>query len=226
MAGFLQKVRALTLGTAHDLLDKAIDMNSPSMLRQYVRDLEDALDKMKNEAAIQAGSVRTMDRELGDAQATLTTKTTQIKGALAVNKQDAARVLGSSVVILQNRIVQMTADLAAQRKSSADTDTAVGALEQKHSEMLDRLRQLERLDQDTKIKERSSSAMEAAGKLISGGSDMSVDNIEDSMRRRNDVAQAKFDRSIGSVHVEEDPEHTQQVDDLLASLATPVKKTA
>lgn len=227
MSGFLQKVRILTLGTANDLLDKAIDLNSPTMLRQYVRDLEDALDRMKNEAAIQAGSVRTATRELGDVQAALAAKKIQITAALAANKNDVARTLGSSAVSMQGRIERMTTDLVTQTKSSQDTDNAVSLLEQKHTDMMDHLRELENLDRDTKIKERSSSAMESAGKLISGGAGISVDNIESKMRSRNDVAQARFDRSVGSVHVDEDPEHVQQVDELLNSLSlASVKKSA
>ena len=66
MSGFLQKLRIVTLGAAHDLLDREIDMNSPSALRQYVRDLEDAIGKMNSELAVQEGGVRTLNREYGD----------------------------------------------------------------------------------------------------------------------------------------------------------------
>ena len=53
MASIFSKVRALALGNIHDLLDKAIDLNSPAVVRQYVRDLGEAKEQLADEAAAQ-----------------------------------------------------------------------------------------------------------------------------------------------------------------------------
>lgn len=227
MSGFLSKVRVLTLGTAHDLLDKAIDMNSPTILRQYVRDLEDAQGRMQDEAAMQAGAVRTAKREIDTMGGMVEKKKAKIVELNNAGKTAEARALAGEVVILQKSLVQREVDLTNLTTSSAQMDLAVQKLINRHTEMLAHLRELERLDRDTKGKEMTSKALESAGKLMSTGADISVDNIEDNMRRKNDVASEKFDRAMGSVNVEEDESTKDEVDALMESLKpTQQAKTA
>lgn len=218
MSTFLSKLRIVTLGTANDLLDKAIDTNSPSAIRQYVRDLEDALAKMQNEAAVAAGTIRTLQRESNDLTSNIQTGKLTIQKLLPANA-DLARTKATEIVSLQDQLAQHTKDLDAARQSSKALDAAVSNIQIKHDQMLARVRELEHLDRDTKAKEQAAGAMQAAGRLVSGGADMSVDDVESRMRARNDVANAKFDRAVGSTTVQDDPETTAAVDDLLSSLA-------
>jgi phage shock protein A len=206
------------LGTAHDLLDKAIDVNSPSAIRQYVRDLEDALDTMRANAAVAAGLVRTLTREKGDLQAKAASGRASITALLAANKEDAARLKASDVRRWEAELAHKQTELDAQTKASTDLDAAVARLEGKHEDMVARVRELERLDSDTKAKEQSAAALTAAGKLVSGGADISVDDIESKMRQRHDVAEEKFNRATGTITVTEDPEHEASVNDLLDEL--------
>jgi phage shock protein A len=228
MSTFLSKLRVVTLGAVHDLLDKAIDLNSPSALRQYVRDLEGALASMQNNAATQAGECTTLDRELREAKAAIDTKTATIKKIYAgdgPNKEVVARGLGTEVVNLQKRVTDLTAQLATQQQTSKTLDEAVAKVEARHREMVGRIHDLERLDRDSKAKEQSAHSLQAAGAILGSGSDISVDDIEQKMRARNDVASAKLDRALGGLHVEEDPGTASAVDDLLASLKPePVSK--
>lgn len=229
MTSFMHKLRTATLGTVNDLLDKAIDLNSPSFMRQYVRDLEDALDQMTNQAAVQAGQVRTLSRERDTMQHTIDAKTKDAQISVTKGNQDLARIQAAEVVRLTKELTRMTDDLTAQKQSSANTDKTVALLNEKHSQMISRLRELERLDRDSKMKEQSATAAAGFGKLIAGGADMSVDDIQSKMRARNDVASEKFDRAMSSIQTtpEEDCETSAQVDELLASLAPKeVAKTA
>ena len=221
MSTFLQKLRVVTLGNVHDLLDKAIDMNSPSAIRQYTRDLEDALAKMRTEAAVQDGQVRTLTREKDDLTHQIETAKINVTALLKDStKQDVARTKAAAILTMQRNLDATTQHLEEQKTASQQTDAALVNLEAKHADMVARVRELERLDRDTKIKESSAQALESAGALVSGGADISVDDIESKMRQRNDVASAKFDRAMGSVKVEEDPGTSAQVDDLLESLKT------
>ncbi|MEK7566941.1 MAG: PspA/IM30 family protein, partial [Patescibacteria group bacterium] len=63
MAGIFKKFRDLGLASIHSLLDKAIDLNSVAVVKQHVRDLENALSELENGAAEAAGYVRTLNRE-------------------------------------------------------------------------------------------------------------------------------------------------------------------
>src|SRR4029077_6302633 len=217
MTSFLNKLRVVTLGSGHYLLDRAVDLNSQSALRQYTRDLEDALDRMHAEAATQAGQVRTLGREKGDLEHKIEAATNSAAALLQTN-QVAARVKATEAVRYKSQLESNTKALEVQRSTSQSLDAAVAQLEAKHSDMVARVRELERLDRDSKAKEQAANALQNAGTLIQGGVDVSVDDIESKMRARNDVASEKFDRAMGAVKVEEDPETSSKVDDLLTSL--------
>lgn len=218
MAGFLQKLRTVTLGTAHDLLDKTIDLNSPSALRQYTRDLEDALSKLQNEAAAQAGAVRTLLREQGDLEHQIESAKINTTKFLAAGNKDAARAKAADVVRLQSQLQHINENLATQKELSQKLDASVAQIDAKHSDMVSRVRELERLDRQTKAMEQGARTSELAGKLMSSGVDISTDDIESKMRARNDVAQEKFDRAMGHIDTPEDPETAAAVDDMLAQL--------
>ena len=218
MSGFLQKLRVVTLGSVHDLLDKAIDVNSPSALRQYVRDLEDALDRMRTEAAIQAGQIRTLTREKTDLENRIETTKATAKKLVEAGHEDLARPKAADILRMQKDLERTTENLETQKVTSAKIDKAVGDLDAKHTDIVYHVRELERLDRDSKAKEQAASSLAAAGRLVGGGVDLSVDDIESRMKERNDVASAKFDRAVGNVNTPTDPEHEAKVDELLASL--------
>jgi phage shock protein A len=215
MSGFFQKLRAVTLGAAHDLLDKEINMNSPSLLRQYVRDLEDAIGKMNSEAAVQFGGVRTLTREYGDLGAKIAADKEAVKKILATNPE-LAKSKAALIVQNQKHFEQMGVDIVAQQKVADELALAVSNLQTKHDLMVSRVRELERIDRDSKAKESAASALSAAGSLVGSVGSESVDDLESRMRRRNDVANAKFDQSIASVPA--DDSNSDEVDALLASL--------
>lgn len=229
MSGLISKIRLVVVGTAHDLLDKAIDLNSPSAVRQYVRDMETALDQLRNESAIQAGQVRTMTRELGDLKHNIETETAivaKIMAGIYPNKETLARAKGTLIVGWQKEVPGREQDLEDQKKASMSIDEAVAKLDAKHTVMVQRVRELERIDRQSKAKEHAADSLKAAGALVSGGSDISIDNIEEKMRARKDVADEKFDRAMGSVSVEEDPTANSDVDNFLASLKQPESKAS
>jgi phage shock protein A len=225
MTTLMQKLRVVTLGAAHDLLDKAIDLDSPSAIRQYVRDLEEALDRMRNEAAVQAGGIRTLEREIGDLQSKIETGKQTIIKLREGGHDDLARPKAAMVVTQQRTLESDQNNLTGMKNGLASLDAAITQVDSKHQDMVARVRELERMDRDTKAKEQTASALHAAGRLVSGGADMSVDDVQKRMQERNDVATEKFNRAMGSVQTTEDPDTTAAVDDLLDSLA-PKAKTA
>jgi phage shock protein A len=216
MSSFLSKLRVVTLANVHDLLDKAIDMNSPSVIRQYTRDLEDALDRMKNEAAVQAGTVRTLQREKTELDDRIKTTEATIQHLVEGGHSDLARPKAAGLVRMRARFAEADGNIAAAKKSSQDLDIAVANLEAKHATMVDRVRELERLDRDTKAKEDSKRILAGAGRLVQGGANISVDDVESRMRQRNDVATEGFNRALNDVVVQEDTETSAAVDDVLA----------
>lgn len=214
----LAKIRVLTLGAANDLLDKAIDINSPSALRQYVRDLEDALDRLRNEAAMQAGMLRTLTREIGDLQHRIESETSVVQKLMASpTGQALARTKATTIVAWKKELESKQEALQTQQTTSAGIDSAVAKLDAKHTLMVQQVRDLERTDRDTKAKEQAAHSLEAAGKLVGSLNGVSIDDIKGKMNARNDVANEKFARAMGTM--EDDSSGDQAaVDDFLSSI--------
>jgi phage shock protein A len=226
MATFLQKLRTLTLGSAHDLLDHAIDMNSPSAVRQNVRDLEDAIGKMKIEAANEDGHIRTITREQSDLNNSIATDKATVAHLMESDAPTAKEVArGKAAIILQNqsRVSDIAQDIATHTASLTKLNATIASLNQKHDLMVSRVRELESLDRDSKAKESAAKALQSANSLISAAGSTSIDDIQTKMRARNDVANASFDQAIGDIDVSEDPNKSADIDALLNSL-TPTTK--
>lgn len=209
-----QKLRTLTLGTAHDLLDKAIDLNSPTMIRQYVRDLEDAIGKLQSETAIQQGQLTTMKREKTQLETKINTDTETVKKYLVTDKESLKARSLAAVIVTEKKQLE-TINLDTQAKVVEELTNTVTALQGKHDLMVARVRELERLDRDTKTKESAAKAITNAGSILNTVGSKSVDDLQDRMQRRNDVANAKFDSSMGTI---QDDGNKEEVDALLASL--------
>ena len=221
MTSIFQKLRVLGLGSVHDILDKAIDMNSPTVLRQYVRDLETAEAQLKNEAAVAAGGKRTLTRELEDLNHRITDKLAAIKIIQAGTNPAAesiARNYASVVVNLQNEVKDKQAQLAAQEELSANLESALSKIDAKHAEMLSQVHRLESLDRATKAKEQAAGALDNAVNLASSGVGVNIDSVRAKVEARADVADEKFKRAMNNDGLSEDPIHSQAVDELLAKL--------
>ena len=221
MSGFLAKLKLVTFGAANDLVDKAIDMNSPSALREYVREIEADLDKLHNQAAIQAGLVRTLTREAGDLQHKIDSESIAVQKIIA--KADPtinvlARAKAQNILVLQKSLVDKQSALEEQKKASAAIDVAVTKLDSKHAQMVQQVRDLERIDRDTKIKESAAAITASAGRLLSDSGGLSVDDIKSKMSARHDVADEKFDRAMDTLQDGDSAEDSAAVDDLLAKL--------
>lgn len=212
------KARTIVLGTTNDLLDKVIDMNSPTMLRQYVRDLEDAEAKLRNEAAMAAGGIRTLTREKGDLESRLATETTLAKKFQAEGNTALARTHASAAVTLQTDLKAKTQELADQTTTSQNLDAALAKVDAKHTDMVNAVRRLESLDRTTKAKEQAASTLQSVAAATASGSSISIDSIQDKMQRRADVADEKFDRAMADPSMADDPTQSAAVDDFLAGL--------
>lgn len=207
MASLWQKIRTLTLGNLHELLDAAIDLNSVAACKQYVRDLEEAKDKMRDQAAAARG-------RLGQSQAAVATLEHQIAtdtehAQLLLDDDDPsndgdAQKLMEGVVQKQELLETKQAQLATDKQVSEALGEAVRKITAKHAEMVNNVRRLESLEQQTKAQEQATDALKAAGKIANSTDGVSVDDVEQRLRDRAAASSEKFkdamsDMSGGSV---------------------------
>ena len=202
MASIWDKIRTLTLGNLHQLLDAAIDLNSVAACKQYVRDLEEAKDKMRDQAAAARG-------RLGQSQAQVATLEHQIEtdteGAQLLlddgddsNDADAQKLM-EGVVQKTELLTTKQAQLPTDKQVSDALGEAVRKITSKHAEMVNNVRRLEALEQQTKAQEQATSALKQAGKLANGTDGVSIDNVEQRLRDRAAASGEKFKDAMADV---------------------------
>jgi phage shock protein A len=69
MASLLDKVATLIKANLHYLVDQALKQNSLAVIDQYIREVEDNLDKLEDAAATVGGQVKTLKRKFDEFQA-------------------------------------------------------------------------------------------------------------------------------------------------------------
>ncbi|MBI4285820.1 MAG: PspA/IM30 family protein [Chloroflexi bacterium] len=202
MAGLFQKARVAALSTAHALLDKVIDMNSIGAVKQYVRDMENALEDLEDAAATAAGHVRTVQRDADQLRSQIKELNQNIDFIISDNNPAndyLAKPLEARLIGLEQRASTKDEEIAAGQKTAQALSEAVSALRTRYQNMVEQLRRLEAMDRAAKAKEAAVEAMRQAGRLASAGGDVSVDAVADRIQRRSDVADAKFERAMGEM---------------------------
>ena len=202
MAGLFQKARVAALSSAHALLDKIIDLNSVGAVKQYVRDLENALEDLEDAAATEAGHVRTVQRDCLQLQSQMKELNQNIDFILADNNPAndyLAKPLEARLIAIEQRNTSKTEEMASAQKSSQALNEAVSNLQVKYQTMVEQLQRLEAMDAAAKAKEGAAQAIRNAGRITSGGTSVSVDDIADRIQRRSDVADAKFEQAMGTM---------------------------
>jgi phage shock protein A len=202
MTGLFQKARIAALSTAHSLLDKVIDLNSVGAVKQYVRDLENALDDLQDAAATEAGHVRTVQRDTVQLRSQMMELNQNIDFILTDNNpanDTLAKPLEARLIGLEQRSGSKKEELESAQKSSQALNEAVSALQTKYQSMVEQLQRLEAMDAAAKAKERAVEAMRGAGRMASAGASVSVDDITARIQKRSDVADAKFEQAMGEM---------------------------
>jgi phage shock protein A len=202
MAGLLEKVRIGVLAQAHNLLDQLIDLNSPQAVKQYIRDLEDSISGIENDAAEAAGHVTTTDREVHKLMGQIESYDHAIDAILTSNDpsaNDKARELQVKLNGFKQQLDAKNIELATGKETAEAITHSLSALRSKHQSMVQQLSTLETMDKAAKDKERAARALQQAAKISSIGSDISVDDLASRIQARHDVADEKLKRALASM---------------------------
>jgi phage shock protein A len=207
MASIWQKLRTIGLSNLNDFLDAAIDLNSVGACKQYVRDLEEAKDKMRDQAAAARGRLGQSQAAVATLEHQIATDTEHAQLLLddddASNDADAERLM-EGVVSKTELLETKKAQFATDKQVSDAMGEAVRKITAKHAEMVNNVRRLEALEQQTKAQEQATAALKQAGKLANSTDGVSVDNVEQRLRDRAAASGEQFkdamsDMSGGSV---------------------------
>lgn len=200
MAGIFQKARIAALSAAHSLLDKTIDLNSIGAVKQYVRDLESALEDLEDASAAAAGHVRTTQRDHEQLKYQIKELNQNIDFILTDTKPEndhLATPLEARLIGLEQRAATKDQETAAGQATAQALSEAVSTLRTRYQNMVQQVQRLEAMDMATKAKENAVKAMREAGRIATTGSEVSIDAVTDRMQRRADVADARFEQAMG-----------------------------
>jgi phage shock protein A len=216
MTSIFAKVRVITLGNFHSLLDKVIDLNSIPMIEQYVRDLEDARKDLQGTLAEKKFDLTTAQNDLKTHQATSAGMERDIQLLASQEKNDAAKRLAVALVGINRAIEQDKAAIATVQGTVARFEDAVArvvAQEQKMKTQLGTLRTTVAL---SRSQQRATAAVEAAGTAIQAGG--SIDNLAERIGHEAARSQAAFENALGAMETPADASTDAEADALLARL--------
>ncbi len=194
-----QKLRTITLGAAHSLLDRVIDEMSIPALKQYIRDLEVAIENLKDEAATAEGCMTTANSNLTAIDAQIKELDTTIGFILGDgdNSNDhLAEPLQVRLTALQNNRVTIATEVETYKQTMLSVDQVISALEAKLQVQLAQVTLLESQAKSTAAKTRAAKAIEAAGRFTDGPS---VDNLAERVANNSNIADAKLRRAMGDI---------------------------
>lgn len=200
MSGIISKARALFLGNLHSLLDRAIDETSPAVVKQYVRDLGVAKEKLANEAAGASGDAANLQRRSG----LITAKREEAEHNIDLILEDGdpandhlAEPIAAKIIGYNKELETLATEIVTAQTTARQLAEAASRLEAKYQQMVSLQRQLESADRSASAKEQAADALSAA--TSAAGATSNIDNLEDRIRRRGAVADAKLARAMGEM---------------------------
>ena len=217
---FLQKTREVVMGNLNELVDKTIDLNSIPVLKQQVRDLEDAIALAEHQTAVAAAQVTTLTRELAATNGDIEQDKKRAQAFLAINPPNevAARVVASRIADHRHTAESLTAQVATAKQQSETMSAGVEKMRAKHDFYLNRVRTLQGKDQMAKALDKSTAAIKSMDAALGSGIDGSVDDVARRVDAHADLAQEEFSRLSAKLDGPEDPLKKQAVDDVLNEL--------
>lgn len=196
MTSIFSKIRVLTAAMAHDILDKAVDINSVPVLKQYLRELEEARAGLEATLAEARYDLRKLQDQATTLGAQITQEESQARAVAATNRE-AALALASRVSQKKNQLAALSPKTAAQQTAVTNLERAVTAVRTKEHDMHLQLSSLEAQAATAAASNKAAAAVEAAGVAV--GAAESVDGLADRIGRQSAVASARLERAVGEL---------------------------
>jgi len=200
MASILDKVSTLISANLHYMMDQALKSNSPAILDQYIRQVENNLDDLEDAAATVGGEVKTLQRKLNEYEMKQTELDRAIDAFLNEGDENAAVAAQSKL----NSTLRLVETYQSQvERQQAEFDNLLGAkvkLEARLATMRQEREELMSLLELAKSKETTVKAMKSLDDLMGGG-DSDISGIAESIRSRLDKATAASEMRASNLWV-------------------------
>jgi phage shock protein A len=190
MASLLDKVATLIKANLHYLVDQALKQNSLAVIDQYIREVEDNLDKLEDAAATVGGQVKTLKRKFDEFQA----KAGELDHNIDILLQEGREELAVAAQSKLNSTQRLADEYREQHeRQKAEYEKLLDAklkLEAKLTTIKQEREELQALLDLARAKELTAKAISSLDDLVGAGDD-DIGRIAESIRTRLDKAAAR-----------------------------------
>lgn len=190
MASLLDKVATLIKANLHYLVDQALKQNSLAVIDQYIREVEDNLDKLEDAAATVGGQVKTLKRKFDEFQ----TKADELDRNIDILLQEGREELAVAAQSKLNSTQRLADEYGEQHgRQKAEYEKLLDAklkLEAKLTTIKQEREELQALLDLARAKELTAKAISSLDDLVGAGDD-DIGRIAESIRTRLDKASAR-----------------------------------
>ncbi len=190
MASLLDKVSTLIKANLHYLVDQALKQNSLAVVDQYIREVEDNLEKLEDAAATVGGQVKTLKRKYDEFQAKADELDHNIDVLLREGREELA-VAAQSKLNSTERLADNYREQHERQK--AEYEKLLDAklkLEAKLTTIKQEREELQALLDLARAKELTAKAISSLDDLVGAGDD-DIGRMAESIRTRLDKAAAR-----------------------------------
>ncbi len=190
MASLLDKVATLIKANLHYLVDQALKQNSLAVIDQYIREVEDNLDKLEDAAATVGGQVKTLKRKFDEFQ----TKADELDRNIDILLQEGREELAVAAQSKLNSTQRLADEYREQHeRQKTEYEKLLDAklkLEAKLTTIKQEREELQALLDLARAKELTAKAISSLDDLVGAGDD-DIGRIAESIRTRLDKASAR-----------------------------------
>jgi phage shock protein A len=203
MASLLDKVATLIKANLHYLVDQALKQNSLAVVDQYIREVEDNLDKLEDAAATVGGQVKTLKRKFDEFQA----KADELDRNIDILLQEGREELAVAAQSKLNSTQRLADNYGEQHeRQKAEYEKLLDAklkLEAKLTTIKQEREELQALLDLAKAKELTAKAISSLDDLVGAGDD-DIGRIAESIRTRLDKAAARGEMAASRLDAQMD----------------------
>ena len=190
MAGLLEKVRILTGANLHALVNEALQRNSPAVMDEYVRQVEDNLAELEDAAATMGGEVKALQRKYEEHANQVVALDHNIDLLLLEGKEDLAAAAQSKLNAMQRLADRYHQQHEQQQGEYQQLLDARLKLEAKLSSVRQQRDEMQALLELARSKELTSKTLRSLDTLTGAG-DQDVARMAQNIQARLDKANAR-----------------------------------
>jgi phage shock protein A len=190
MAALLEKVQTLIAANMHALVDEALKRNSPAVMDEYIRQVENNLEDLEDAAATIGGEAKTIQRKYRE----FATRAEELDGNIDVMLQEGRDELAAAAQSKLNSTQRLAETYQQQaERQQAEYQTLLDAklkLEAKLTTVKQERDEMQSLLDLARSKELTAKTVRSLDNLTGSG-DRDIARLAESIRARLDKATAR-----------------------------------